>query len=232
MSPGKIVGSLIGLLFALAGPFAILWLGDQWANRPANWPNYPLGICPAPALPFHWGTLPTCIHLGFGTSKLVKIQMEYDALQAQVAAGQQRAQAVTVRQAQLINQAGKDEAVTAAQIVAQHGRLAWEIIHAAPLIDTSTHLSVGYVRLHDAAVPGVDLSAVPDPSGRPDSAPAPIAPSVLLADDNDNYTECRADQDRLNRVLDLWDSLRSTWNTAPVLKTSVGGMAIGSPIGK
>ena len=63
--------------------------------------------------------------------------------------------------------------------------------------DARYPLPLGFVRLHDAAVAGVDLSAAaPDPDGT-DDAPSGVAASAAAAVIVGNYGACHADQARL-----------------------------------
>lgn len=61
-------------------------------------------------------------------------------------------------------------------------------------------LPVGFVRLHDAAALGVDVSAVPDPAGRADGAASTVAPSDAAQTIAGNYGECRAVEERLAQL--------------------------------
>lgn len=56
-------------------------------------------------------------------------------------------------------------------------------------------LPVGFVRLHDAAAQGLDVSAVPDPAGRPDGAASDVEPDDAIGVVLANYEvahQCRA----------------------------------------
>jgi len=97
-----------------------------------------------------------------------------------------------------------DAAATgAAEDATEHAqaRIAWrtrtlveEIPHAMPpASDRAWPLSVGFVRLHDAAALGIDLSGVAAPAGRPDASASRVAPSALAGILARNYGDCRAD---------------------------------------
>jgi hypothetical protein len=71
-------------------------------------------------------------------------------------------------------------------------------VYVSPETDRRFPLPVGLVRVHDAAVLGVDLSSVPDPAGRADDAASGVEASTLAAIVAGNYGACRADQARLS----------------------------------
>jgi hypothetical protein len=55
----------------------------------------------------------------------------------------------------------------------------------------------GFVRVHDAAVRGDDLSAAAESPGGPDDAASDVAASRAVAVIASNYGSCRADRERL-----------------------------------
>lgn len=69
-----------------------------------------------------------------------------------------------------------------------------------PSNDFKYALSVGLVRLHDAAATGTD--PVPDPAGRPDDAPSDVTPSVLATTLVDNYEAATANAAQLGKLQD------------------------------
>lgn len=69
--------------------------------------------------------------------------------------------------------------------------------HVTLATDARYPLPVGFVRLHDAGALGLDVSAVPDPAGRPDDAASPIAASVAVGVIVGNYGLCRETAGRL-----------------------------------
>jgi hypothetical protein len=69
--------------------------------------------------------------------------------------------------------------------------------YVTPAADARYPLPWGFVRLHDAAVAGVDLPAVAAGPDRPDDAPSDVAASTAAAVIVSNYGDCHADQDRL-----------------------------------
>jgi hypothetical protein len=70
-------------------------------------------------------------------------------------------------------------------------------IYVTPESDRAYPLPWGFVRLHDAAVRGDDLSAAADRSGGADDAPSDVAASEAAGVIVANYGGCRADRQRL-----------------------------------
>lgn len=69
--------------------------------------------------------------------------------------------------------------------------------HVTPATDAGFPVPWGFVRLHDAAAAGDDLSAAAADPGRPDGAPSDVKASEAAAAVVANYGSCRADQARL-----------------------------------
>ena len=70
-------------------------------------------------------------------------------------------------------------------------------VYVTPQIDRAFPLPWGFVRLHDAAVRGDDLSAAPTGSAEPDDAASDVTASRAAAVIAGNYGDCRADRERL-----------------------------------
>lgn len=154
----------------------------------------------------------------------------YVALQRERAQGYQagwdaretKAQATDAAAARAQLRGFQDGAALAARVGAEHANavriievgaraLAVEIPkHVTPEIDRRYPLPVGLVRVHDAAVAGLDVSAVADPLGRPDDAASSVAASDAGQVLNDNYAGCRADQDALRK----WQEIGRAWGTS------------------
>ena len=81
-----------------------------------------------------------------------------------------------------------------------------------PAIDRGYPLSVGFVRLHDAAAIGRDLSAVPAPAGLADDATSPVKSSRLATVIVANYGECRADAERLTALQEWVRTTQANFN--------------------
>jgi hypothetical protein len=69
--------------------------------------------------------------------------------------------------------------------------------YVTPADDARFPLPWGFVRLHDAAAAGADLSAAAPGSGWPDGAASDVTASGAAAVIAANYGDCRADQARL-----------------------------------
>ena len=70
-------------------------------------------------------------------------------------------------------------------------------LHVTPTTDARYPVPWAYVRLHDAAAAGDDLSAAAADPDRPDGAPSDVAASEAAAAVVGNYGACRADAARL-----------------------------------
>lgn len=103
-----------------------------------------------------------------------------------------------------------DAATTAAAVDAQatHDRIVYRTITLTkeipvvltPAIDVRFPLPVGFVRVHDSAALGLDLSAVPDAAGRPDDAAGDVVASRAATVIAANYGACHDDQARLGEL--------------------------------
>ena len=70
-------------------------------------------------------------------------------------------------------------------------------VYVTPQIDRAFPLPWGFVRVHDAAVRGDDLSPAATRSAGPDDAPSNVTASRAAAVITGNYGDCRADRARL-----------------------------------
>lgn len=75
--------------------------GVAWEMRPADWPNFAAGVCPAPKILGH--ALPTCVHIDFG-----------DGLAAQLAAANAQRSAAVAEEAKLATALNAQNAAVAA----------------------------------------------------------------------------------------------------------------------
>lgn len=69
--------------------------------------------------------------------------------------------------------------------------------HVTPETDRRYPLSVGFVRVLDAAAAGADLSATPGPAGLADDAASDVAPSHAAGVIVGNYAGCTDDRAKL-----------------------------------
>lgn len=94
--------------------------------------------------------------------------------------------------------AAKTDAAAQTRIVTRYVTLTKEIpAHVPP---SSPCVPWGVVRLHDAAVLGVDPSTLQAPAGQPDDACSDVSPSAFVATVTDNY---RAGQQNAQQLDDL-----------------------------
>lgn len=176
----------LGLLVRLIGVFWLAIAGAYGAIRyerlPVGWPNYKVGF-----LFFH-----ATLHAP-GAGSVTALASDLATLKAQEAAAARRAAAVTQAQANVSTAVGAQQAAAQAVIVRWRTRFISEIPSVVtPALDRSFPLSVGWVRGHDAAARGVDLSGLPDPAAGADDAPSSVKPSDALAVLAGNYAVCRA----------------------------------------
>lgn len=179
----KLVSTALGLF----GAFWLFFAGIAFEHRPHGWPNLAVSLGP-----FH-----PVLHLPDGP------YARLDALLAAEKAAAVHTQAVEVAQAQISAAASVHE--QAAQTVIR--TVTRTIIKDVPTYVTAQDdlrypLSVGFVRVHDAAALGVDVSQIPGPAGRSDDQVSPVKPSDAAAVIAGNYGEARADAERLTALQD------------------------------
>lgn len=179
MSPGKMLGALIGILFALAGPAAIAYGGYWWAlDRPA----------------WHVGWCPLCVGWGPGAgTQLITLRA------AEVKAATQT-KAVEVRQAQITTTSDQQNRAAQVQIVTRYKTLIKEIpSYVTPAVDAAFPIPWSLVRLHDAAARGLpDVSGIPLPAGAIDDSTSRFHASDLAAAVAINYEACHLDAQQLS----------------------------------
>lgn len=155
---GRLIAGLVGVIGAL-------WLGiagfagaEWWEHRPHGEPAW-----------LH-------IHVLFWTwSPPDSLQARLDALQAAEAAAGARARALETREAKVTAAIGDQDVVAQAQIRTVYKTLIQEVpVHVDQKAVADCVVPVGFVRLFNAGANGLDVSAVPDPAGRPDDAPSGV----------------------------------------------------------
>jgi hypothetical protein len=179
MSPGKLLGALIGILFALAGPAAIAYGGYWWGlYRPA----------------WHVGWCPLCVGWGPGAGA------ELASLRAAEAKAAAQAQRIELQQGQITTQAAQQDQTAQVRIVTRYKTLIKEIpSYVTPAVDTAFPIPWSLVRLHDAAARGLpDVSGVSLPAGAVDDAASVFHTSDLAATVAANYQSCRLDAQQLS----------------------------------
>lgn len=76
-------------------------------------------------------------------------------------------------------------------------------VHAPSALDPRYPLSVGWVRLHDAAALGVSAGAVAGPAGLADDEPDPVGASAAAGVIVANYERCRTQAQQLSDLQTL-----------------------------
>lgn len=194
---GKLLSIIISCIGALWLGIAGGWLVWKYERLEPGWPNAKVGF-----LIFH-----ATIHAP-GAGSVTALAGQLASLRAQEAAAGRHAAAVAVAQAAITAAASARQGVVQTQIQWRTRTLLKEITVAIPpAVDMRFPLSVGFVRWHDAAARGVDLSESPAPAGQPDDAASLVKPSDLAAVIGGNYGSCRADAGQLS---DLQDWVRKT----------------------
>lgn len=125
------------------------------------------------------------------------------------AAAQQRAQRVDALNATASMQVATLEKAAQAAISAQHRTLIKEIlVHVPAAVDSDYPLSVGWVRAHDAAALGVDMSQVANAAPGADDSRSGIHPSTAATVIANNYAACRADAAELTAWQTWWAQVK------------------------
>lgn len=199
MTPGRLTSWLFGMFFVLAGPALLFYAGTWWENRPAGWPDYPIGPCPF------------CVHLGFGDS----IGARYASLLAADKVAVKQVATIEKAQAFVTQQAAKQQAQVQTQIKYVYRTIYKEIPGVlTPQLDRSFPVPVGALRVLDAAAGGRQVSEVPDPAGRPDDLASGSPWSTVAAVTANNYEACYANSAQLAGLI-AWVRAEQAASQAP-----------------
>lgn len=136
-------------------------------------------------------------------AKLLKIEAGYKDAQIKAVALAQRVQAA---QDKVSLDAAVAEASAQANVVARTNTVTQEVIRYVP-IASKCAVSVGFVRVLNAAVLGVSTADVPGPAGKSDDACADADARTLALNIVANYGACNANAEQLG-ALQGW--VRST----------------------
>lgn len=187
---GLIVGSALVVL-AAASP-VLVWQYDR------HFVGWSWGV----HIPFT-----KCCKIGIPAGGVYAANQKLATLQAAERAAQAYAQAVAIRDAQITAAAAQHDAAAQQAIVIRYRTITREVHDVVtPAIDARYPLPVGFVRVHDAAALGLDLSAIPSPAGEPDDAASSVTASDAAATITANYGRCRSASQQL---IDLQAWLRS-----------------------
>jgi hypothetical protein len=125
------------------------------------------------------------------------------AAQAKVAKREAQADKITVK-------TSADLQKTRVEIQYRTKYLTEKVTEFVPIDPGRPSLSVGFIRLYDAAVLGV--SPAPDGAGRPDSAPSGITDPQLASVDIANLGACRANAAQLEAFQRWYEAIRASYN--------------------
>ncbi len=180
---GKILGALVGIFMALAGPAAIFYAGMWWADdRPA----YHIGICPF------------CVGWNAGA------HVQLAAIQAVAKAAEAHTQAVETKQAQVTAQASQNDVQVQTRIIT-HTRtlekLVPEYIDAQAVADCT--VTRGTISLLNAAASGSELPDIPDAARELNDSPSGVGINTVAASVVANYGDAEQNSAQL-KDLQAW----------------------------
>lgn len=180
----KLVSGFVGFFLATG----LFWLGIVFEHRPAGWPNLAMNLGP-----IHW-----TFHLPDGpVAQLASIE-------AQLVAAAAHSRAVTAEQGAITVSSAQHEQAAQTAIQTRYRTIIKEVpTYVTPQIDSSYPLSWAFVRVHDAAALGVDVSAISLPAGQSDAGASTVAPSALADIIAGNYGSCHANAKQLT-ALQAW----------------------------
>lgn len=121
---------------------------------------------------------------------------------ATIAAGKAQAKAVTAAQTVITKASAKGEE-QAQKIIEEQTRV---IIKKVPVYVSADPgrtvgcITYGMLRLHDAAIIGIDPADLPPPTAQPDAACSTVAPSDFMAAVAGNYAVARQNAEQLNAL--------------------------------
>jgi hypothetical protein len=170
---------ILQFAIGLFGATFLFWAGIAWEHRPAGFASFDLQVLG----PFHLR------HADPG-GPFVQLA----ALKAAEQAAGVRAARIEAADQQAIAAIGAQDEAARRRIETVTRTIVKEIpIALPPAVDRRFPLSVGFVRLHDAAARGALLSDVAAPAGAADDAASLVPPSDLAGVIAANYGDCRAD---------------------------------------
>jgi hypothetical protein len=178
-----VIVRLVTTAVGLFGATILFWAGIAWEHRPAGFASWDLPI---------WGPL-RLRHADPGGPFA-----QLGALRAREAAAEQRARRIERDQGQASERIGAADQAKQTRIRTITRTLVHEVpVAIPPSVDRAFPLSVGFVRLHDAAALGLDLSDIAAPAGAADDAAARVGASDAARVIAANYGDCRADAQEL-----------------------------------
>lgn len=123
----------------------------------------------------------------------IACKAQVKTFQAAEAAARAKAAEVARTQAQVTKAAGEAYTAATGRIQTVTRTITKEIpVYVTPTTDARFPLPVGFVRVSDAAALGLDVSAIPLPSGATDDSASTLTASHAAAVIAGNYGACRA----------------------------------------
>lgn len=172
---------LLTALFVIIGMLAVAAGGYWWGVDRPGW---------------SWGPCPLCVRLEPGAG--VKLA----TLEAAEAKAAQRAALVTAGATSITQAASANQAQVQSKIKIVYRDIIKEIPNViTPEIDKSFPLSVGFVRMHDAAANGFKLSDISHSATQSDDSASSIKSSNAATIIATNYEKCTADDAQLNGLI-------------------------------
>lgn len=189
----KFIGGLIGLVVSIFCATALFWAGIAWEHRPAHWPSYTAHLGPFS----HTFEFPESLGAQLAAEKTLE------------AAAAKRSVAIQTAQAQITVAAAKHDTVVQTKIRTITKTIIQEIPSAiTPAVDKRYPLPNSLVRVFDASVLGVDLSAVSNPAGQSDDEASAVTDSEAGAVLAGDIGICRGATQELTDLQD-WVSAES-----------------------
>lgn len=140
-----------------------------------------------------------------GEAKLKGVELQYQMTYAAAARKAIDEQKTTDQKAMA---AALAEASAQQAIVVQGSNIVHEVtryvkVPSKPLTVATGCITVGFVRVLDAAVLGRDPASLPDIAGQPDDACTSLDPVAMATGIVGNYETCRANSEQLNALISL-----------------------------
>lgn len=184
----KLIQKLLTTVIGLLGITLLFWLGLIYDRLPAGWPNYQV------KLPFGMHFTLHAPLAGSLTAARAQVTV-YRLAEAKAAA---HAKVVVARDAQINTASAQHDQQAQAAIVVRYRTNTKEIIHyVTPQVDARFPIPWSLVRVYNGGATGVDLSAVPLPTGAADDAASTVTASQLGTGITGNDQRCVSNAQRL-----------------------------------
>ena len=156
-----------------------------------------VGVSLALAIALGWGGIQS-VRLNHAKSDLAAALSTVQQYKDAEKAAQSHAKTVDTASATETKLASTDAAKAVERVRTVFQTITKEVpVYVTVQTDQRFPLPVGFVRVHDAAAAGLDVSQVPDAAGKLDDAPSGVPASDAAAIIASNYGSCTADRARL-----------------------------------